>query len=305
MMIQAVVAAGKNLFTEKPVGVDGPGIRKVLEAYEESKKKNMCIAAGTQRRHQLGYIETMKRVHGGEIGDIAALRVYWNGGGIWFRKREELARLNLQVPDSDLAYQLHNWYHFVWTCGDHIVEQHVHNLDVANWAMNGHPIRAVGNGGRHCRPQGNPQEVGNIFDEFSVDFEYPKGVHMHSMCMHIPTCTSNVSEAIIGTKGTCRPDRYAINDKRVPLEGKETDPYVQEHTDLIESIRTKKPINELKNVAESTMTAILGRMSTYTGRTITWDQALNSKQETMPKELSWNMSLPVDPVAVPGKTKFV
>src|SRR5262249_17367126 len=173
--LQAAVAAGKNIFTEKPVGVDGPGIRKVLAAYDESQKKGLCIAAGTQRRHQLGYLETLKQVHDGAIGDIAALRCYWNGSGIWFHPRKELAQHN--IPDSDLAFQLYNWYHFVWVCGDHIVEQHVHNLDVCNWAMKGHPVKAVGVGGRHCRPTGEPQEVGHIWDEFAIDFEYPGGVH--------------------------------------------------------------------------------------------------------------------------------
>ncbi len=303
--LQAAVAAGKNIFTEKPVGVDGPGIRKVLAAYEEAQKKGLAIAAGTQRRHQLSYIETMKQVHDGAIGDITALRCYWNGSGIWFHPRKELAKLG--IPDSDLAYQLYNWYHFVWLCGDHIVEQHVHNLDVCNWAMKGHPVKAVGTGGRHCRPTGDPNEVGHIFDMFGVDYEYPGGVHMLSMCQHIPTCDSNVSEALVGTKGTCQVNAYTINGKKVlsRADAKETNPYVQEHTDLIESIRSGKPINELKNVAESTLTAILGRMSTYTGKTVTWEQALKSTMDTMPEKLAWNMSLPVPEPAVPGKTKLV
>jgi predicted dehydrogenase len=304
--LEAAVAAGKNIFTEKPVGVDGPGIRKVLAAYEEAQKKGLHIVAGTQRRHQLGYVETMRQVHDGAIGDITALRCYWNNGGIWFHPRSELAKHN--IPDSDLAYQLYNWYHFVWVCGDHIVEQHVHNLDVCNWAMNTHPIKATGVGGRHCRPEGDPQVVGNIFDQFGVDFEYPGGVHMLSMCQHIPTCENNVSEALIGTKGHCQADSYSINGKRIMTRTQDraaTNPYVQEHTDLIAHIREGKPINELKNVAESTMTAILGRMSTYTGKTVTWDKALHSQLDTMPKELSWNMKIDVPPVPVPGKTALV
>jgi predicted dehydrogenase len=304
--LQAAVAAGKNIFTEKPVGVDGPGIRKVLDAYEESKRKNLAIVAGTQRRHQAGYLETMKQVHDGAIGDITALRCYWNNPGIWFRQRKELADRGEKT--TDLAFQLHNWYHFLWVCGDHICEQHVHNLDVCNWAMNGHPVSAVGGGGRHCRPLGDPQQVGNIFDVFSVDFEYPGGVHMFSMCQHIPTCTDRVAEAIVGTKGTCQANEYKINGKTVFSRQKDkasVDPYIQEHTDLIASIRNGKPLNELKTVAESTLTAILGRMSTYTGRTITWDQALNSKMDTMPAKLAWDMKIDVQPVPVPGKTRFV
>jgi predicted dehydrogenase len=307
--LQAAVAAGKNIFTEKPVGVDGPGIRKVLEAYEEAQKKGLAIVAGTQRRHQLGYLETMKRVKDGDIGDLTALRCYWNNSGIWFHKREDMAKDH--IPDTgDLAYQLYNWYHFLWLCGDHIVEQHVHNLDVCNWAMGSHPVKAVGVGGRHCRPQGDPNVVGHIFDQFCVDFEYPGGIHMLSMCQHLPTCESNVSEASIGTKGVCltHDGGWSINHK--PVISKEqsreaVNPYVQEHTDLIAHIRAGQPINELKNVAESTLTAILGRMSTYTGRTVTWDKALHSQLDTMPRELSWNMKLDVAPVPVPGKTPLV
>ena len=157
---EAAVAAGKNIFTEKPVGVDGPGIRKVLAAYEEAKKKGCSIAAGTQRRHQTGYIETMKRIHGGDIGDIVGGRCYWNQG-IWFKDRKGLA--SYTEKPTDLAYQICNWYNFTWLCGDHIVEQHVHNLDVLNWAMKDHPIRAWGMGGRvghsAARPDGKPEVV--------------------------------------------------------------------------------------------------------------------------------------------------
>lgn len=307
--IQAAVAAGKNIFTEKPVGVDGPGIRKVLAAYEESRKKGLAIAAGTQRRHQKGYLETMKQIHDGAIGDITAMRCFWNGQGIWFRGKEELTRHGIEP--TDLAFQLHNWYHFVWTCGDHIVEQHVHNLDVCNWAMGDkHPVKCLGMGSRLARPVGSPQEVGHIFDNFAIDYEYENGVHMLSMCRHIPNTDGNisgvsgVSEAVQGSKGFCQVDRHTINGKLVVKRGG-TDPYVQEHTDLIESIRSGKPINELKTVAESTLTAIMGRMSAYTGKAVTWEKALNSQLDTMPPQLSWNMSLSVPPVAEPGKTPLV
>jgi predicted dehydrogenase len=294
--LQAAVAAGKHIFTEKPVAVDGPGTRKVLGLVPETMQKKLCIAAGTQRRHNAGYIATMKQVHDGVIGDILALRCYWNNAGIWFHER--------QPGMSDVVYQLYNWYHFMWICGDHIVEQHVHNLDVCNWAMKAHPVRCDGAGGRTpgnpSRPAGPPEVVGNIYDNFSVDFEYPGGVHMYSSCRHLPPCQSNVSEAIVGTKGTSHPDRYAINGKRVAFQ---VDPrrgdYTQEHTDLIASIRTGKPINELQNVAESTLTAIMGRMSAYTGKQVTWEQALNSQEDTFPKKLDLHGSLPVPPVPSP------
>jgi predicted dehydrogenase len=308
--IPAVVAAKKNLFTEKPVGVDGGGIRKVLEAYDKSKDLGLHIAAGTQRRHQAGYLETLQRVHDGAIGDLVALRCFWNQGPIWFRKRTELASNG--VSDSDLAYQLHNWYHFVWTCGDHICEQHVHNLDVCNWAMkNQHPTRVFGVGGRAQLPHGNPDEVGNIFDHFMLDYEYANGVHMLSMCRQMKGCDGNlrgisgVSEALVGTKGTCQADAHTINGEKVATPRKGTDPYVQEHTDLIESIRKNQPLNELQHVAESTLTAIMGRMAAYTGKMVTWEQALNTKEDTMPHKLAWDMKLETPPAATPGTTKLV
>lgn len=299
--LQAAVAAGKNIFTEKPVGVDGPGIRKVLALVDEVKKKGLGIAAGTQRRHEAGYLECMKQVHDGAIGDIVAMRAYWNGSGIWFNKR--------QTGMSDLAYQLYNWYHFLWICGDHIVEQHVHNLDVCNWAMKGHPIRCDGAGsrtpGNPSRPSGPPEEAGQIYDNFSIDYEYPGGVHMYSSCRHLPMCAANVSEAIVGTKGVCQANAYSINGRRVAPRRAEKDPYVVEHTDLIESIRVGKPLNELQNVAESTLTAIMGRMSAYTGKPVTWDAALNSTYDTFPAKLEIDMKLPVGPVPVPGKTQSI
>jgi myo-inositol 2-dehydrogenase/D-chiro-inositol 1-dehydrogenase len=314
MHLQAAVAAGKTIFTEKPVAVDGPGIRKVLAAHEESLKKGLAIAAGTQRRHQNGYLETIRRIHDGAIGDIVAARCYWNNQGIWFRKREDLAKLN--VPDSDLAYQMHNWYHFVWTCGDNICEQHVHNLDVINWAMRKHPKACFGVGCRtgspNARPAGEPSVAGHIFDQFSIEYDYGDGVHMHSMCRQVPGTAVNFpglkgeSEALVGTKGTCQVDAYKIRSgKDWEYTGTGNAPYVQEHTDLIDSLRKGKPINELQGVAESTLTAIMGRMAAYTGKLVTWDQALNSKEDTFPTKLSWDMTLPVPPVAVPGVTKLV
>lgn len=294
MHIEAAVAAGKNVFTEKPVAVDGPGIRKVLEAYEEAKNKKLGIAAGTQRRHEARYLETIKRIHDGEIGEILGGRCAWNQGILWSRKR--------QKDWSDLQYQMRNWYNFTWLCGDHIVEQHVHNIDVINWAIGAHPVKAIGMG---FRTRTNP-DFGHIYDFFSVDFEYPNGVHVISQCRQISGCDNDISEFVRGTKGTSQVNASQINGKSVyKRKPGDTDPYVQEHTDLIESIRKGEPINELKNVAESTLSAILGRMSAYTGKPLTWEQALNSRQVLMPERLSWDMELPEPPVAVPGKTKFV
>jgi predicted dehydrogenase len=290
--IEAAVNAGKNVFTEKPVGVDGPGIRKVMEAYKEAQKKKLGIAAGTQRRHQSGYLETIKRIHQGAIGEITGGRCYWNQGILW--------RVPRQKDWTDLQAQMRNWYNFTWLCGDHIVEQHVHNIDVINWATKAHPVNAVGMG---FRTRTDP-DYGHIFDFFAVDFEYPGGIHVLSMCRQISNCENNISEAVVGTKGTCQVNAYTINGKSVFSRRDDNRPYIQEHTDLIESIRKNDPINELKNVAESTLSAIMGRMSAYTGKKITWDMALNSKEDLMPEKLSWDMVLPTPPVAIPGKTQF-
>ena len=303
--LQAAIKAGKNVFTEKPVCVDGPGARKCLEAYEAATGKKLGVAAGTQRRHQKSYLETIKRVQDGELGNITAMRAYWNGTGIWFRTRNDLASKNIKA--TDMAYQCHNWYHFVWLCGDHIAEQHVHNLDVCNWAMgNQHPTRCVGMGSRISRMQGKPEEVGNIFDNFAIDYEYGNGVHMLSMCRQIPNTVSDVSEAITCAKGICQANQSLFKDfagKQLwRYQGGGTDPYVQEHTDLIESIRKGQPINELKNVTESSLTAVMGRMSAYTGKAVTWDQALNSKEDTFPKTLAWDAEIITPPAATPGKT---
>lgn len=293
--LEAAVAAGKNIFTEKPVGVDGPGIRKVLAAYEEAKKKNLGIAAGTQRRHQKGYIETIQKLHDGAIGEIVAGRCYWNQGALWSRGKENL---------SDLEWQIRNWLYFTWLSGDHICEQHIHNLDVINWILKDHPARAVGMGGRQVR---TGSDFGHIFDHFAIDYEYPNGVHVLSMCRQTNGCQNSISEAVVGTKGSCQVNQYRIKTGQSTegFKGQDNQPYVQEHTDLIESIRNGKPINELKNVAESTLTAIMGRMSAYTGKQVTWDQALNSQEDTMPKDLSLSMKLAVPPVAVPGKTPLI
>jgi myo-inositol 2-dehydrogenase / D-chiro-inositol 1-dehydrogenase len=310
--LEAAVKAGKHIFTEKPVGVDGPGIRRVLAAADEAKKKDLAIVAGTQRRHQTGYRETMKRVHDGEIGDIVGASCYWNGHGIWFHPRSELKKLG--VPDSDLAYQLYNWYHFQWICGDHIVEQHIHNLDVVNWAIGSHPLKAWGLGGRlnlggqSNRRAGDPNEVGNIFDHFCIEYEYPNGVKVHSYCCHIDGTVGNVSEFLVGSKYHCRTQdghEYSINSKPVFDPKQDNAPYVQEHADLIASIRSGKHVNELRQVAESTLTAIMGRMATYTGKMLSWEQALNSKEDTFPQGLNWDMRLQTPPAPVPGKTKFV
>ena len=298
--IEAVIGANKHLFTEKPVGVDGPGIRKVLGLAEEAKKKKLAVVAGTQRRHQKAYLESMERIHGGDLGEIVTARCYWNQGGLWMKPRES--------SWSDVEWQLRNWLYFTWLSGDHICEQHVHNIDVINWAMKGHPISASGMGGREVRTD---PAYGNIFDHFAVEFEYPDDVHVLSECRQIEGCEKSVSEAVVGTKGRWSGSGTSNTHK---IEGEkawryrsrdDVNPYVQEHTDLIASIRDGKPLNELRTVAESTLTAIMGRMSTYTGKKVTWEQALGSKLVLKPEDLRLDMALATPPVAVPGLTELI
>ncbi len=316
--LEAAIKAGKHVFTEKPVAVDAPGIRKVLALVEESKKKGLAIGAGTQRRHQKSYQEVYKFIQDGGIGDIVGGRCSWNGSGIWFNTRADMEkRFGRKISDAE--YQIANWYHFNWLCGDHITEQHVHNLDVINWFTGQHPIRAVGMGGRlggtKARPDGDPSEVGNIFDHFAVEFEFQPGYKVSSFCRHYPG-PGDVSETVIGTKGTIHTDdktRYTLitpdGQKRELYDAdkerkNDKNPYVQEHIDLIASIKSGSPINELQGVAESTFTAILGRTVVYTGQPLSWNQMMNGKTDTMPKDLTLQSNPEVAPLPVPGRTRF-
>jgi len=295
-MLEAAVKANKHIFTEKPVGVDGPGIRKVLAAAEEAKAKKLSIVAGTQRRHQAGYLESMRRIHDGVLGEVTGGRCYWNQGALWMKPRESRW--------SDMEWQVRNWLYFTWLSGDHICEQHVHNLDVMNWAIGTHPVKAYGMGGRQVRTS---PAYGHIFDHFAIDYEYPNDVHVASYSRQIEGTDGDVSEAVLGTNGSWHSKNgyhFTLSGHKSRLRVEEINPYVQEHIDLIKSIRTGKPLNELKTVAESTLTAIMGRMSAYTGKVVTWEEALNSKQNLFPEKLEFG-SLPVPPVAVPGQTELI
>jgi predicted dehydrogenase len=295
--IEAAVRARKHIFTEKPVAVDGAGVRRVLAAYEEANRRNLCVVAGTQRRYQTGYLESMRRIHGGDLGELTSATCYWNQGGLWHRDR---------TPQmSDLEWQIRNWLYFTWLSGDHICEQHIHNLDVINWATRSHPVKATGVGGRQVRT--GPQ-FGMIFDHFCIDYIYPSGMHLLSMCRQIDGCSNDVSEAVVGTRGKwhspnpAQPNRYEITGERPwnLSQRRDNDPYQEEHIELIRRIRNNQQINTLRDVAESTLTAILGRMAAYSGADVTWEQALAS-ETTMPQNLNWNMNLPVAPVAMPGR----
>jgi len=281
---EAAVNAKKHVFTEKPVGTDPVGIRRFMAAAKKSEELGLSVVAGTQRRHQKPYVDTVKKIHDGAIGEIIAARAYWCGGPVF--------KARVRKPDwGDLEWQLRAWYSFCWICGDNIVEQHVHNIDIINWVMGTHPKSAFASGGRSWKT--NEPYMGNIFDHFSVDYEYPNGVHMFSMSRHWNNASGGVFEQVWGTKG-----RSNCHDMS---EGGGINPYVQEHVDLIKSITDKGPhLNEAMRVAESTMTAIMGRESAYSGRRLTWDDMMKSNLELVPKNYSWDMKLPVRPVPRPG-----
>lgn len=293
MVFEAAIAAGKHVFMEKPVAVDPPGVRRVIAAAKAAKEKNLSVVAGTQRRHQKSYLETLKRIQDGAIGEVVAAQCWWNQGGLWVKKQE---------PNwSDMEWQVRNWLYFAWASGDHIVEQHIHNLDVVNWAMGGAPVKARGMGGRQSRTQ---PEYGNIFDHFAIEYEYASGAIAHSYCRQINGCANRVAERLVGTKGTSNPNGSISGENAWNFEGGGRNPYVQEHIDLIASIRNGDGLNEGERVAHSTLTAIMGRMSAYTGRELSWDEALNSEFDLTPPAYAFG-ELPVNPVAIPGEPQAI
>jgi predicted dehydrogenase len=306
VQFEEAVRQGKHVFMEKPVATDPHGIRRVLAAAEEAKKKNLKVGVGLQRHHKPGYIETVKRIQDGALGELVYLRAYWDGGS-----RDGVER---EPGESELHYQIRNWYYFTWLSGDHIVEQHVHNLDVANWIKGAHPVRAQGMGGRQVR---NALRHGQIFDHHFVEFEYADGTRMMSQCRQIPGCWPTVSEHAHGTKG----EADLVNDSNIftihganhwKYQKKDKDPYQIEHDDLFAAIRNDLPYNEAVTGAQATMTGILGRMCTYSGKKIEWEEAFNSKIILVPEITSWDSKPPVMPdaegrypIPVPGRTEVV
>jgi len=263
---EAAIKAGKHVFMEKPVAVDPPGARKVIEVGELAARKRLAVVAGTQRRHQANYLRTQYAVERGAIGKIVGGCVWWCGGALWYKTKDP--------GESDADYMVRNWVSFTEMSGDHIVEQHVHNIDVANWYIGHPPDNALGFGGRARR------KTGNQFDFHSVDIDYGDGVHIHSMCRQVNGCDGGVREFFRGTEGqTMGGGGLAGRDIRPP-DFPDRNAYVQEHVDLFNSILKNEPLNEARNVAESTLTAIMGRISTYTGKMIRW------------KDLTENMSSP-------------
>ena len=300
------VKQGKNIFAEKPVATDAQGIRRFLAAVKEAKEKNLKVGIGLQRHHQANYIETIKRIHDGEIGEPRLLRTYWNDAGVWVRQR--------QPNQSEMEYQMRNWYYFVWLCGDHIVEQHIHNLDVANWVMKGHPVSAEGMGGRQVR---TGIDHGEIYDHHAVEYTYADGTKLASQCRHQGGCINSVSEHAHGTNlfaniggGTFfKPDGETVWRYKYPGPGKQPNPYQVEHDDLQAAIRNNTPYNEGEYGAHSTFTAILGRMATYSGQHIKWDDAINAEVTVHPDKYAWDAlpsSLPDKDgrysIAMPGQS---
>jgi len=308
---QYAVQAGKHVFMEKPVATDAPGIRQVLVAAEQAKRQNLKVGVGLQRHHQPSYLQAMRRIHDGALGDILALRCYWNTG-------QPAKKPMPRKHRTELEYQVRNWYFFAWLSGDHICEQHVHNLDVCNWIMQDHPLQAEGMGGRQVR---TGKEYGNIFDHHAVEFTYAGGTKLFSQCRQIQGCAKQVAEFAQGTKAIAdlatNACRIRQGDTRVwsserPRPAKRVNPYQAEHDALFEAIRRDKPYNEAENGALSTMTAILGRLATYSGKVVTWDEAIASDIKLTTDDEDWSAAPPVCanndgyyPTAIPGVSRVV
>ncbi len=277
---QACVAARKHVFMEKPVAVDPVGARAVMAASKQAEAAGLCVVTGTQRRHSWNYNNVLARINAGMMGNIVATNVYWNQNKLWHREK--------QPAWTEMEFMLRDWVNWTWLSGDHIVEQHVHNIDVSNWFVGNHPLEAVGMGSRLRRP------TGDCYDNFSVDFIYDKSIHMNSMCRQINDCATNVSEQIRGTKGYTNgantiwdADGNVLYEYKPPLntegESAMTSPYVQEHIDLVTAIRTGNQIVEAEETAKSVLTAIMGRESAYTGKKVTWDEMMGSDLVLGPK----------------------
>ena len=267
------IKKGKHVFMEKPVAVDAPGVRRVLSSVAESKQKGLMVAIGLQRRHDPRYIETIKRIHDGAIGDLILSRVYWNGGGIWYRNRK---------PDmTEMAFQCNNWYHFNWLCGDQIVEQHIHNLDVGCWAKNAYPVKCNGMGGGEMRVGGD-RSKSQIFDHTFCEYTFADGSKMYSQGRHLRGGWNNVGEALHGTLGTANPSGRIEGANPWRFSGKSPGGHQQEQHDLVDALTRGVIYNEGEYGALSTFTAILGRDACYSGKEIAWDDLLARGRDLAP-----------------------
>ena len=301
------IKQNKHVFMEKPLATDPVGIRKVLDMAKIAKEKKLSVVVGLQRHYEKKYTTLHKMIKQGNIGKITSGQVYWNDGGVWVNQR--------QVGQSELEYQMRNWYYFNWICGDHILEQHIHNIDVANWFIGSYPKSAQGMGGRQTR---TGKEYGEIFDHHYVEFNYNSGAVISSQCRHQKGCDSRIDEVFQGTKGSVELGKGVITDLRgkelyryPSVLGQEANPYQVEHDEFFKSIRSNDIISDAENGAKSTLSAIMGRMATYSGKTVTWDEVLNSDHQIMPESVDWDTTPPSLPdengfysIPKPGVTKF-
>jgi predicted dehydrogenase len=301
---EEAVKQNKHIFMEKPVATDPKGVQRVLAAAEEAKKKKLNVVVGLQRHYQNSYRELFKRKD--MIGDIVSAQAWWDNDGVWVNPRKE--------GQTEMEYQMRNWYYFNWLCGDHITEQHIHNIDVINWFKGAYPVRAQGMGGRQVR---KGKDHGEIFDHHYVEFQYADGSILNSQCRHIPNTMAKVDEMMVGTKGKifCGPANITDLKKNVLYQfdmKTENEPYQGEHDELFAAIaKGEYKFADAENGAKSTMTSILGRLATYTGRLVEWNTALNSGLDLQPKSYAWDAAPPIlpgadgfYPVAVPGVTKY-
>jgi myo-inositol 2-dehydrogenase / D-chiro-inositol 1-dehydrogenase len=303
---EAAVAAGKHVFMEKPVATDAPGVRRVMAANESAKQKGLAVAVGHHLRHEIKHREAIARIHDGAIGDLQYLRAYFNSTGVWVRARQE--------GQTEMQYQVQNWYYFNWLSGDHIVEQHVHDLDVANWMAQAVPAEAQGSGGRQVRIG---PEYGEIFDHHTVEYTYPNGLKMFSYCRHIPRCWNSFSQHAHGSKGSVHIEGHGHAELLIAGQDPiriERGPggHQLEHDHLFAALLEGRPYNEGDYGASSTMTAILGRMASYSGQVIRYDDALNSAIDLSPESWEWDAQPKVQPgpdglypCAMPGTTQVL
>jgi predicted dehydrogenase len=303
---EEAVNQGKQIFMEKPVATDPAGIKRVLDAAVIARQKKLNVVVGLQRHYQNSYKELYKKYKEGMIGDIVSAQAWWNNEGVWMNPRK--------YNQTEMEYQMRNWYYFNWLCGDHIVEQHIHNIDVINWFKGGYPVKAQGMGGREVR---KGKDYGEIFDHHYVEFQYADGSILNSQCRHIKGTMSKVDELIVGTKGSIFCGAANITDRKGKVlyqydRTKENNPYQTEHDELFAAIAKKEyKYDDTENGAKSTMTAILGRLATYTGQVVEFDKALNSGMTIMPTKFDFNALPPLlpdangnYPVAIPGVTNY-